>query len=191
MSFSMSKILDKVKQPEEQVGYTPEQLIQMALGGTRDYMDKKAQHEKEYKNFKNARPQSGTQTSSVATDPQFGPPSAAPVNPNDVQSLVQQLAAQRGWSGSEWDALYDLISRESSWNPNAANPGSSARGLFQFVGDTARNYGLPADVRQAPLDRQVEAGLQYIQDRYTTPSGALSHWLARKPINGRDVGNWY
>src|SRR5690625_839611 len=49
-----------------------------------------------------------------------------------VRKQVQAVAAGFGWgSGAEWDALSQIIQRESSWNVNAANPRSSARGLFQ------------------------------------------------------------
>lgn len=37
--------------------------------------------------------------------------------------------------------LIKLIDFESSWNPQAKNPYSSARGLIQFVDSTAKNLG--------------------------------------------------
>lgn len=37
--------------------------------------------------------------------------------------------------------LWGLIQFESSWNPKAKNPYSSARGLIQFVNKTARGMG--------------------------------------------------
>jgi phage-related protein len=50
----------------------------------------------------------------------------------EVVSAVRAVAATFGWgTGPQWDALSWLIQRESSWNPAAANPRSSARGLFQ------------------------------------------------------------
>src|SRR5690625_6394381 len=50
----------------------------------------------------------------------------------DVVGKVRGVADKYGWgSGGQWSALSQLISRESSWNPNAANPRSTARGLFQ------------------------------------------------------------
>lgn len=108
--------------------------------------------------------------------------------PSDAKRIVREMAERRGWSGSEWDALEGLIQRESGWNPNAKNPTSSAAGLFQFLDSTRKNYGISID---SPLTAQIEAGLRYIADRYKSPSAALQHWLARKPIKGRDVGHWY
>lgn len=112
----------------------------------------------------------------------------APQTTDNVQRIVRDMAERRGWSGKEWDALYGLIQRESGWKPTAANPTSSAYGLFQFLDSTRKNYGI---TRDAPLTAQIEAGLRYIQDRYKTPSAALQHWLAKKPINGKNVGHWY
>lgn len=105
-----------------------------------------------------------------------------------VEATVKQFAADRGWTGSQWNALHDLVTRESGWNHTAKNPTSSAYGLFQFLDSTRSNYGI---TRDASLNDQIQAGLQYIQDRYKTPEGALNFWLSRRPINGKDVGNWY
>src|SRR5699024_3165928 len=49
-----------------------------------------------------------------------------------VIKQVRDVAEGYGWdSGAQWTALSQLINKESSWNPNAANPSSTARGLFQ------------------------------------------------------------
>jgi hypothetical protein len=51
-----------------------------------------------------------------------------------VVAQVRKAAAAHGWgSGAEWNALSWLISHESSWNPRAQNPVSTAYGLFQFL----------------------------------------------------------
>jgi hypothetical protein len=99
---------------------------------------------------------------------------------SDLKALVEKYATKRGWTGGEWNALSDLIQRESGWNAGVKNPNSSAWGLFQFLKSTAANYGIPWGT--ANPQQQTVAGLQYIADR---------HGLARVPINGRDVGNWY
>lgn len=116
---------------------------------------------------------------------------AAPFNGGDVASYVQQQAAARGWTGGQWNALYDLIRKESSWNPNISNPSSGAFGLFQFMPMHWKPGGYLPGGRNSSLEQQVAAGLRYIADRYGTPQAALNFWLSRKPINGRDVGNWY
>lgn len=95
-----------------------------------------------------------------------------------VKELAQEMAANRGW-GSQWAALDRLVQKESSWNPNAANPTSTARGLFQFLAATRQQYGLPWPASPA---QQINAGLQYISDRYGTPRAALDF---------HNRNNWY
>ena len=109
----------------------------------------------------------------------------APGNVNQTQAIVRDIAARQfGWSGAEWDALYGLVQRESGWNPSAANPTSAARGLFQKM----INMHGPIE---STVEGQAAWGLNYIRQRYGSPSRALAHWLARVPINGKDVGHWY
>lgn len=88
-----------------------------------------------------------------------------------VQALVQAMASSYGWgSGAEWTALAAVINRESGWNPNAANPTSSARGLFQ---EMASIYGpVPGSVQG-----QAAWGLPYIEGRYGDPLAAWQHEL--------------
>src|SRR5690625_7704587 len=51
---------------------------------------------------------------------------------SDGVGKVRGVADKYGWgSGGQWSALSQLISRESGWKPNAANPRPTARGLFQ------------------------------------------------------------
>lgn len=89
-----------------------------------------------------------------------------------LQKLAQRLTARRhGWNGEgQWNALRELVMRESSWNPKADNPTSTAYGLFQFLDSTRENYGLGLD---ANARKQIIAGLQYIADRYGSPKKAL------------------
>src|SRR5690625_5424003 len=52
----------------------------------------------------------------------------------DVVGKVRGVADKYGWgSGGQWSAQSRLISRESSWNSNAANPLSTARGMFRYM----------------------------------------------------------
>lgn len=51
---------------------------------------------------------------------------------------------------------------ESALDPLAAADESSARGIFQITGETARDYGLPSDVRTLSLEDQIEGGMQII-----------------------------
>ena len=48
------------------------------------------------------------------------------------QSMAKRALTERGMA-HHWPALNQLVRNESSWNPNAQNPSSSAYGLFQFL----------------------------------------------------------
>lgn len=83
-----------------------------------------------------------------------------------LQQLVADMANQY-WGDDQDAALIELIRRESSWNPAAANPRSSARGLFQKM------TSVHGPVEATP-EGQANWGLRYIADRYGTPSQALA-----------------
>ena len=92
---------------------------------------------------------------------------------SDLQRMVQSMAASKyGWSGGQWAALNWLVSHESSWNPNAQNPTSSAYGLFQFLNGTWSGYG----PKTSDPRLQAEYGLKYIKDRYGSPAAAKDFW---------------
>lgn len=71
----------------------------------------------------------------------------------------------------------ELVARESSYNPNAKNPKSSAQGLFQFLDATRANEAYNQGVTDwsDPL-QQTLAGLRYIVSKYGTPADALRFW---------------
>lgn len=73
----------------------------------------------------------------------------------------------------------ELVARESSFNPNAKNPSSSAKGLFQFLDKTRANYG-GNNVDWNDPYQQAYAGLRYIKERYGDPVKALEHWDQKK-----------
>lgn len=84
--------------------------------------------------------------------------------PVDPRAYVKARAARAGWHGREWRCLRTLIALESSWRLHAANPRSSARGLFQVLHQDP-NMGLEA---------QTRIGLRYIAKRHHTPCKALA-----------------
>lgn len=90
----------------------------------------------------------------------------------DIRQIVS-AAAQR--YGVDPNALLNIAAIESSGNPNARNPNSSAGGLFQFVDATARQYGLknrfdPAEAADAAarLARDNAAHLRKVLGREPT-----------------------
>ena len=92
---------------------------------------------------------------------------------SDLQRMVQQMAASKfGWSGGQWSALNWLVSHESSWNPNAQNPTSSAYGLFQVLDGTWNGFG----PKTSDPAKQAQYGLEYIKQRYGSPEKAKAFW---------------
>jgi hypothetical protein len=90
------------------------------------------------------------------------------------------LLLEAGFGLAEMPCLEKLWSRESGWNPKAANPTSGAYGIPQALpGDKMAKYG--ADWRTNPVP-QIKWGLNYIEDRYRDPCGAWSFFQAN---------NWY
>lgn len=94
----------------------------------------------------------------------------------NAQNQVKDVAGGYGWgSGSEWSAIQQLVQKESGWNPNAANPVSSARGLFQKM--TSAHGAV-----EGSAGGQAQWGLNYIRQRYGTPTKALAF---------HNRNNWY
>lgn len=73
--------------------------------------------------------------------------------------------------------LYRLAQVESNLNPNARNPNSSAKGLFQFVDATADAYGVTDPFN---VDQQVDAVNRFTEDN----RGSLKRALGRDPSPG-------
>lgn len=82
--------------------------------------------------------------------------------------LGRQLAAERGWTGAEWDALYRLWQKESGWNPASRNLFSGACGIPQA-------YPCSKIPDMSPAG-QIRWGLGYIAGRYGSPSKAYAYW---------------
>lgn len=98
----------------------------------------------------------------------------APSAPSALASIqldAKTQAAAKGWVGAEWDALFEIVRRESSWRPTAQNPGSTAYGLFQFLDETWATVGA---TKTSDPHAQIVAGLQYVSQRYVTPRNALA-----------------
>ena len=100
----------------------------------------------------------------------FGNEASPAVAAGQLQRMVHQMAALKyGWDGAQWNALNWIVNKESSWNPNAQNPTSTAYGLFQFLDGTWGAYG----PKTSDPRLQAEYGLKYIKDRYGDPERAM------------------
>ena len=98
---------------------------------------------------------------------------------SELKRLAKSMAAGRGWTGANWNAIDWIVQRESSWNPKAQNPTSTAYGLFQFLDQTWSGVG---GRKTSDPKKQIEYGLKYIAQRYGTPVSAKAFW---------ERNNWY
>jgi hypothetical protein len=112
-------------------------------------------------------------------------PAGIPVGPHAISGAVglgRAMAAQRGWTGTQWDALYQLWQRESGWNRLARNPSSGAYGIPQALPPS--KMGPAANPPTSSAAAQIAWGLGYIASVYGNPVAAYSKWLSRSP-------HWY
>lgn len=102
---------------------------------------------------------------------------AAPANVSGNVATGKMMAAARGWTGGQWNALYALWQRESGWSNTAQNPSSGAYGIPQALpySKMPRSAWPPADGGSASATAQISWGLSYIAQRYGTPEQAWAH----------------
>lgn len=80
-----------------------------------------------------------------------------------ARNYVRERITNKGWTINEWICLDELITRESEWLHDAANPNSSAYGLFQML----------RTPKGLSIKKQTNRGLRYIESRYGTACKAL------------------
>lgn len=90
------------------------------------------------------------------------------------QSYAYDLVInQYAWSEEDFNALVKLWERESNWNPNAHNKSSGAHGIPQSLpASKMASYG---DDYMTNYKTQIKWGLNYIKNRYGSPSNAWAH----------------
>lgn len=93
---------------------------------------------------------------------------------SDNKSIGKAMASQRGWTGNEWTALDKLWTRESGWNNTAENKSSGAYGIPQALPPTKLPLAGQKSGGSDPT-AQIAWGLDYIAQRYGTPSAAWKH----------------
>jgi hypothetical protein len=79
------------------------------------------------------------------------------------------------WGIEEWQPFYNIIEKESSWNPNAINKKSGACGLFQMKPCSKANKDYKTSYKA-----QIRDGINYILIRYNKPSNAWKFWQQHK-----------
>lgn len=117
---------------------------------------------------------SGSKNTANSSSGSLSPGGAAvPSSVSGNTAMAKSMAAQRGWSGNEWSALYKLWTQESGFNSTIANQSSGAYGIPQALpGSKMASAG--ADWRTNPAT-QIKWGLDYIAGRYHDPIGAWAH----------------
>jgi hypothetical protein len=101
-----------------------------------------------------------------------------------TSSFNANLAAanKRGLSKADNAALSWIVQHESSYNPNAKNPKSSAYGYGQFLTATQKAYEKKMGLDYSnPVD-QLLMTEQYMKDRYGSAANAVAFWKKH---------NWY
>jgi hypothetical protein len=93
-----------------------------------------------------------------------------------------QTAIKRGVPADWAPLLSEIVRRESSYNPYAKNPNSSAYGYAQFLTSTRNNYEKKTGLDYNDPVNQLIMMYQYVKDRYGTPQNALAFW---------NKNNWY
>ncbi|MFC4797732.1 transglycosylase SLT domain-containing protein, partial [Enterococcus devriesei] len=98
----------------------------------------------------------------------------------------QNWMKQAGFSPSEYAAIDYIVNHESSWNPQAVNPGSGAYGLPQSL-PASKLASAGSDWRTNPIT-QLKWMRNYVNERYGGANGALNFWRANHwYANGGEV----
>ncbi|MGN7252077.1 MULTISPECIES: hypothetical protein [unclassified Arthrobacter] len=108
---------------------------------------------------------------------------AAPVALNDpagAQAYAATKLGSYGWAADQMQCLKRLWTKESEWRTTATNASSGAYGIVQSL-PAEKMATAGADYR-TNYRTQINWGLDYIQERYGSPCGALNWHLAH---------NWY
>jgi hypothetical protein len=80
---------------------------------------------------------------------------------------------------SDWAPLLsEIVRRESSYNPSAKNPTSTAYGYGQFLASTRKQYESKTGLSYNDPVNQLIMMYQYVKDRYKNPQNALAFWNA-------------
>ncbi len=150
-----------------------------------------SQYERRTGNSYNPFPEiGGTQVTpdNVLNPPAFGSSAApggaaaaAPAGLTGNKGVAYQAMLQAGFPASEWGALQNLLNGESGFRHTAQNPTSTAYGMFQFLDSTWSTVG---GSKTSDPALQSQYGLQYIKQRYGTPSAAWAFWQSQSP-------HWY
>jgi muramidase (phage lysozyme) len=94
----------------------------------------------------------------------------------NLNTALSQSGFDPGWAVP----LTEIVKKESSFNPKAKNPNSSAYGYGQFLSSTRANYEKKLGLSYDNPVNQLVMMMNYVKDRYKTPEAALNFWNKNK-----------
>jgi len=89
------------------------------------------------------------------------------------EAILKQVAAQHGWTGSQWTCLYNVEMAEAGFDITATNHSSGAYGMAQGISGPSWYAQYGGDSSSA-LGQSVGM-CNYIAQRYGTPCAAWAH----------------
>ncbi|WP_409472420.1 transglycosylase SLT domain-containing protein [Streptomyces sp. HC307] len=103
--------------------------------------------------------------------------SATPVQAATTASPTQAKAIAKQMVPAEhFNAFSKIVEHESGWDVDATNPSSGAYGLVQAL-PGSKMAAAGADWK-TNAKTQIKWGLDYMNSRYGSPTGAWSFWQA-------------
>lgn len=99
---------------------------------------------------------------------------------DSFKANLSTALAQSGFSPDWAVPLTEIVKKESSFNPKAKNPKSTAYGYGQFLASTRANYEKKLGLSYDNPVNQLIMMMHYVKDRYKTPQNALSFWNKNK-----------
>ncbi len=91
----------------------------------------------------------------------------------EYQEYAKERCAEYGWSDTDFDCLVALWNKESHWNVTAQNRSSGAYGIPQAL-PASKMAAYGSDYLEN-YKTQIDWGLNYIANRYGTPTAAYEH----------------
>lgn len=101
-------------------------------------------------------------------------------DPAGAQAYAASILSSYGWGQGEMSSLMTLWNKESDWRTTATNASSGAYGIGQSL--PAEKMASEGPDWQTNYQTQIRWGLNYIKERYGSPSAAWAFHLAH---------NWY
>ena len=100
------------------------------------------------------------------------------VKETEITTYLYERVLQEGWNTTDYNAIVNIIIKESGFNPNSVNKTSGACGLFQA-------HPCNKAIKQYPdymtnYKSQIDWGIKYIKGRYGTPTKAWNFWQVHK-----------